>query len=144
MCASVRCQVTRIGRLSALPELTEILLRLQVLLTEAYLSVLTTVCRCTTTTQHASIVRNRLHTVRWGTIHRVSALRRLLPKVLLVSRRHTSAITPRRHHLRVLTVLDGPIALHTARLLVLIVVILSAAIINNHALSLILNPKVTI
>ena len=97
MGASVRCQVTRIGRLSALPELTEILLRLQVLLTEADLSVLATVCRSTAiATQHAPIVRNRLHTVRYGTVHRV-ALRRLLTEVLLVPRGHaTAAIAPRR------------------------------------------------
>lgn len=146
MGASVRRQMTRIGRLSTLPELTKILLRLQVLLTEADLSVLATVCRSSAiTTQHASIVRDRLHTVRYGTVYRVG-LRRLLSKVLLVPWGHaTAAIAPRRKHLRILAVLDGTITLHTARLLlVLIVVILSAAIINNHAFSMILNPKVTI
>ena len=88
MRVSIWGQVTGIGSLSTLSELSEVLLRLQVLLAEADLSVLSIP---TPSAHHAAIVRDCVHAVRSRTVRRVA---RLLAKVLVA--RWQLAIVARR------------------------------------------------
>ena len=77
--------MARVGRLTTLSELSEILLCMQLLLTEANLSVLASVL--TTSAHHATVMGDCLHAVRCRTVSRIAM--RLLTEVL-VAWRHTT------------------------------------------------------
>ena len=129
-------QVARIGRLTALSELSKILLRLQILLTEANLSMLASVRR-PVWHHHASIVGNSLHASwRWA-LHRIHG--RLASEVLVP---WWHACAARRQHLIVLIVLNGSISMHARWLLVVIAVLRTA--IYNYTFSVWAACKVTI
>ena len=77
--------MARVGRLTTLSELSEILLCMQLLLTEANLSVLASVL--TTSAHHATVIGDCLHAVWCRTVSRVAMS--LLAEVL-VARRHST------------------------------------------------------
>ena len=128
MCGPVRCQVARIGGLATLSELSKFLLCLQILLTEAYLGLLSSKSSWSTWYQHATIVRDCLHPVRGWAIHGISWL---LAKILMA---WWHAVAAWGEHLSVLVVLNRSVSLHSWMLL--IVAILRAAIYNHTFVSL--------